>query len=61
MINNKNIKDHNDIKIKLKHLLDKSCSNQKHKENILKLNTLKDVYIYCKINNLSGHFTNPII
>jgi hypothetical protein len=47
--------------IKLKQLLDSSCSNKIHTEKIIKLPTLKDAHIYCKYNNLSGQYTGPIL
>lgn len=47
--------------IKLKQLLDSSVSNTIHNENILKCDTLKDAHIYCKLNNLSGQFTGPVL
>ena len=43
---------------KLKELLN---NNKDHKKDILKLNTIKCVHIYCKINNLSGQQTGPLI
>ncbi len=51
----------NETKIKLKQLLDSSCSNKKHTENIMNLSTLKDAHIYCKFNNMSGQFTGPVL
>jgi hypothetical protein len=45
----------------LKQYLDSSRSNKFHKEEIMKLPTLKDAHIYCKVNNLSGQFTGPIL
>ena len=50
-----------ETKIKLKQLLDSSCSNKIHTKTIIKLPTLKDAHIYCKINNLSGQFTGPVL
>jgi hypothetical protein len=50
-----------ETKIKLKQILDSSCSNKMHIEKIMKLPTLKDIHIYCKYNNLSGQFTGPLI
>lgn len=50
-----------ETKIKLKQLLDISCSNKFHTETIMKLPTLKDAHIYCKCNNLSGQFTGPVL
>lgn len=32
-----------------------------HKEEILKETTLKNAHVYCKINNLSGQITGPLI
>lgn len=57
----KDEKDEKDTKIKLQQILDSSYSHKKHTENILNLSTLKDAHIYCKINNLSGQFTGPIL
>lgn len=54
------VKD-DDIKIKLKSILDSSQSNKVHTENIMKLPTLKDVHIYCKYKNLSSQYTGFII
>jgi len=48
-------------KIKLKQLLDSSCSNKNHTKNILELLTLKEAHIYCKYNNLSGQYTGTIL
>jgi len=48
-----------DIKIKLKHVLDSSKIN--HKIEIMKQLTLKDAHIYCKIYNLSGQVSGPLI
>lgn len=52
---------HNETKIKLKQLLDSTRSNKKHTEEIMTQPTLKDAHIYCKLNNLSGQFTGPVI
>lgn len=49
----------NETKIKLKHVLDSSKIN--HKIEILKQTTLKDSHIYCKIHNLSGQVSGPLI
>jgi hypothetical protein len=38
-----------------------SKSNIKHKKEILKEETLKDALIYCKINNLSGAISGPLV
>jgi hypothetical protein len=48
-------------KIKLKQLLESRCSNKIHTDTILKLPTLKSAHIYCKLNNLSGQFTGPVL
>jgi hypothetical protein len=61
VIPTKNTEYHNETKIKLKQLLDSSCSNKIHTETILSLPTLKDACIYCKYNNLSGQFTGPVL
>ena len=50
-----------ETKIKLKQLLDSSCSNKRHTENIMNLPTLKEAHIYCKFNNMSGQFTGPVL
>ena len=47
--------------IALKLLLDSSVPNTIHNEKILACNTLKDAHIYCKLNNLSGQFTGPVL
>ena len=48
-------------KIKLKQLLESRCSNKIHTDTIMKLPTLKCAHIYCKLNNLSGQFTGPVL
>jgi hypothetical protein len=58
---NKNTKYYNDTKIILKQLLNSSCSNKMHTENVMAQPTLKDAHIYCKYNNLSGQFTGPVL
>jgi hypothetical protein len=35
--------------------------NVNHNNNIFKLNTLKEVHIYCKTNKLSGQIYGPLI
>lgn len=45
--------------VPLKLYLDNCKKN--HKLEILKLQTLKDAHIYCKINNLSGQISGPLI
>ena len=55
--NEDNEKD-KEITNKLKDLLE---PQRDHKKEILKLNTIKDAHIYCKINNLSGPMTGPLI
>ena len=45
--------------VKLKNILNLSKKN--HKTEILLQQTLKDVHIYCKINNLSGQISGPLI
>lgn len=47
------------IKSSLENILKKSKIN--HKEQILKQKDLKYAHIYCKINNLSGQTTGPLI
>lgn len=54
-------KYHCETRIKLKQLLDSSCSNKTHVEMIMKLPTLKDAHIYCKLNNFTGQFTGPTL
>lgn len=44
---------------KLKQLLNNSKIS--HKNEILKKKNLKDVHLYCKINNLSGQLSGPLI
>lgn len=56
-----NLEYHNETKIKLKQLLDSSCSNEIHTKKIMALPTLKDAHIYCKCNSLSGQFTGPVL
>jgi hypothetical protein len=53
--------DNKEIKVKLQEVLNNTISNEIHMANILKLETLKNVHIYCKINNLSGQFTGPAV
>lgn len=48
-----------ETRIKLKHILDISKYN--HKIEILKQPNLKYAHIYCKINQLSGQVSGPII
>jgi hypothetical protein len=50
--------DKNNNKL-LKNILDKS--KIVHKNEILNQTTIKDAHIYCKINNLSGQVTGPLI
>ena len=52
---------YNEMKIKLQLLLNSTCSNKIHTQNIMKLPTLKDAHMYCKYNNLSGQFTGPVL
>ena len=47
------------IKLQLKHVLELSTIN--HKNEILKETTIKGSHIYCKIHNLSGQVTGPLI
>lgn len=49
----------NETKILLKKILDLSKIN--HKNEILKYKTIKEAHIYCKINNLSGQISGPLI
>lgn len=58
---NENTKNNNDLKAKLKQFLDSNRSNKIHKEIIMSQPTLKHAIIYCKINNLSGQFTGPVL
>jgi len=50
---------HNELKIKLKHILD--SSNENHKLKILLCDNIKDSCIYCKIYCLSGQVSGPLI
>jgi hypothetical protein len=59
--NLENTKYYNETKIKLKQLLDSSRSNKIHAETIMTLSTLKEGHIYCKLHNLSGQFSGPIL
>ena len=36
-------------------------SSKNHKKSILNLSTLKEAHIYCKMYNLKGQFTGPVI
>ena len=47
------------VRKRLKLFLDSSKIN--HKKEILKQETLKDAHIYCKVNNLSGQESGPLI
>lgn len=49
----------NEIKMKLKHILRTSKCN--HKIEIIKEVDIKRAHIYCKINQLSGQVTGPLI
>jgi len=51
----------NETKIKLQQFLDSSLSNKIHIEKIMKLKTLKEAHIYCKLNYLSGQVTGPAL
>ena len=53
--------DDDEEKRQLKELLDNTLSNKAHTDNILKKEDLKDAFIYCKINRLSGQFTGPAV
>jgi hypothetical protein len=46
-------------RLKLKHILDSSKLN--HKAEILSQESLKDAHIYCKINNLTGQESGPLL
>jgi hypothetical protein len=46
-------------RIKLKHILD--SSKVIHKNEILIQENLKEAHVYCKINNLSGQISGPLI
>lgn len=48
-----------EIKLKLKHIL--SISKQDHKIEIMKQPDLKQAHIYCKIRQLSGQVSGPLI
>jgi hypothetical protein len=51
--------DNFEIKIKLKHIL--GISNCNHKIEILKQPDIKYAHIYCKIHQLSGQVSGPLI
>jgi hypothetical protein len=57
----KNNKYHIETRIKLKRVLDRSYSTKIHRKTIMKLPSLKDAHIYCKINNLSGQISGPML
>ena len=48
-----------EIKTKLKYILDTSIVN--HDINIIQQNSIKDAHIYCKVNNLPGQVSGPLI
>lgn len=47
------------IKEQLRIIID--FSKKDNKVEIVKCQSLKDAHIYCKINNLSGQITGPLI
>lgn len=47
------------IRIELENVLHNSKIN--HKNEICKMTSIKDIHIYCKINNLSGQVSGPLI
>ena len=49
----------NEIKIKLKHIL--GLSKCDHKTEIMKQPDIKGAHIYCKINQLAGQVSGPLI
>lgn len=51
--------DNDEIKIKLKYILETSKCN--HKVEIMKQNNIKLAHIYCKIHQLSGQITGHLI
>jgi hypothetical protein len=51
--------DNDEIKIKLKHILGTSKCN--HKIEIMKQINIKRAHIYCKIHQLSGQVSGPLI
>jgi len=53
--------DYEETKRKLKQLLGSSRSNKIQTEIIMTQPTLKDACIYCKVHNLSGQFTGPVL
>lgn len=55
----KNTEEDEPVKKRLKLILDRSKVN--HKSEILKQETLKDAHIYCKMNNLTGQESGPLI
>jgi hypothetical protein len=56
---NTNYNTNNTIKDRLKYVLELSKIN--HKKEILKQENLKLAHIYCKIHNLSGQISGPLI
>jgi len=59
-IENNNLREETEpIRKKLKILLDRSKIN--HKDEILKQDTLKEAHVYCKMNNLTGQESGPLI
>ena len=48
-----------DLQEQLRNIID--CSKKDNKVEIIKFQLLKDAHIYCKINNLSGQITGPLI
>jgi hypothetical protein len=53
--------DNDEIKIKLKHILGTSTCNCNHKIEIIKQLNIKRAHIYCKIHQLSGQVSGPLI
>jgi hypothetical protein len=54
-----NLSNNDEIKIKLKHILETSTCN--HKIEIMKELNIKRAHIYCKIHQLSGQISGPLI
>jgi len=54
-----NSTNNDEIKTKLKHILETSKCN--HKVEIMKEPNLKRAHIYCKIHQLSGQVTGPLV
>lgn len=58
-ITNTTVDENIEIKIKLKHIL--GLSKCDHKTEIMKQSDIKGAHIYCKINQLAGQVSGPLI